>query len=115
MATASHASQTRSCHLDEPGSLCKSRVPNSSTRSTIAAPAPIHGNRTIATSVQLLCIEAPLRGNYYAVVCWTGTGRSNSGLKNRLSRAAKIIGAKPITAAKTSRPVLPITPFLYNR
>jgi hypothetical protein len=45
---------------------------------------------------------------------YAGTGRSNSGLKNWLAMAAKMIGAKPITAAKTSRPVLPITPFLYN-
>ena len=29
----------------------------------------------------------------------TGTGRSNLGLKNRLPRAAKMIGVKPITAA----------------
>jgi len=29
----------------------------------------------------------------------TGTGRSNCGLKNRLPRAAKMIGVKPITAA----------------
>jgi hypothetical protein len=28
-----------------------------------------------------------------------GTGRINSGLKNRLPRAAKMIGVKPITAA----------------
>ena len=28
-----------------------------------------------------------------------GTGRSNSGLKNRLPRAAKMIGVNPITAA----------------
>ena len=27
------------------------------------------------------------------------TGRSNSGLKNRLAMAAKMIGVKPITAA----------------
>jgi hypothetical protein len=51
---------------------------------------------------------------FYAVACSAGTGRSNLGLKNRLPRAAKMIGAKPITAAKTSRPALPITPFLYN-
>ena len=30
---------------------------------------------------------------------YTGTGRSNSGLKNRLARAAKMIGVKPTTAA----------------
>ena len=52
--------------------------------------------------------------NCYAVAGRIATGRSNSGLKNRLAMAAKIIGAKPIAAAKTSRPVLPITPFLYN-
>ena len=28
-----------------------------------------------------------------------GSGRSNSGLKNRLAMAAKMIGVKPITAA----------------
>jgi hypothetical protein len=37
--------------------------------------------------------------NCYAVACSTGTGRSNSGLKNRLARAAKMIGVKPITTA----------------
>ena len=37
--------------------------------------------------------------NCYAVACGTGTGRSNSGLKNRLARAAKMMGVKPITAA----------------
>ena len=37
---------------------------------------------------------SPLRSSY----C-TGTGRSNSGLKNRLPRAAKMIGVNPITAA----------------
>ena len=50
----------------------------------------------------------------YALACSVETGRSNAGLKNRLAMAAKMIGAKPITAAKTSRPALPITPFLYN-
>ena len=42
------------------------------------------------------------------------TGRSNSGLKNRLARAAKMIGVKPITAAKTSRPALPNSPALKS-
>ena len=37
--------------------------------------------------------------NCYAVGFSTGTGRSNSGLKNRLPMAAKTIGAKPITTA----------------
>ena len=35
----------------------------------------------------------------YAVAYCTGTGRNNSGLKNRLAMAAKMIGAKPIRAA----------------
>ena len=35
----------------------------------------------------------------WPLVCCAETGRSNSGLKNRLARAAKMIGAKPITAA----------------
>ena len=75
-------------------------MPNSKNRNTIAAPPPIHGKRTIATSVQFLSIEAPLRGNdYHAVAYRTATGRSNSGLKNRLAIAAKMIGVKPITAA----------------
>ena len=65
LATASHDNQTRSCHLDEPGSLCRRRVPNSRNRNTIAAPPPIHGKGTIAMSVQFLSIEAPLRGNDY--------------------------------------------------
>ena len=34
----------------------------------------------------------------YSAYC-TATGRSSSGLKNRLARAAKMIGVKPITAA----------------
>jgi len=42
------------------------------------------------------------------------TGRSNSDLKNRLPRAAKMIGVKPITAPWTSRPASPITPALYR-
>jgi hypothetical protein len=50
----------------------------------------------------------------YAVACSTGTGRNNSGLKNRLAITAKMIGVKPITAAKTSRPVPPNTPFLKS-
>ena len=37
--------------------------------------------------------------NCYAIATSTGTGRSNSGLKNRLPRAAKMIGVKPITTA----------------
>ena len=37
--------------------------------------------------------------NCYAVAYGAGTGRSNSGLKNRLPRAAKMIGVKPITTA----------------
>src|SRR4029453_11454407 len=37
--------------------------------------------------------------NCYAVACSTGIGRSTSGLKNQLPRAAKMIGAKPITTA----------------
>ena len=32
------------------------------------------------------------------VASYAGTGRSNSGLKNRLARAAKMIGVKPTTA-----------------
>ena len=48
------------------------------------------------------------------VASYARTGRSNSGLKNRLAMAAKMIGAKPITAAKTSRPALPITPALKS-
>jgi hypothetical protein len=32
------------------------------------------------------------------VASYAGTGRSNSGLKNRLARPAKMIGVKPITA-----------------
>ena len=43
------------------------------------------------------------RGSHSAASCYAlayaGTGRSNSGLKNRLARAAKMIGVKPITAA----------------
>ena len=74
-------------------------MPNSKNRNTIAAPPPIHGKRTIATSVQFLSIEAPLKGNDYCAVAYrTATGRSNSGLKNRLARAAKMIGVKPTTA-----------------
>ena len=74
-------------------------MPNSRSRNTIAAPPPNHGKRTIATSVQFLSIEAPLRGNdYYAVAFRTDTGRSNSGLKNRLAMAAKMIGVKPTIA-----------------
>ena len=42
------------------------------------------------------------------------TGRSNSGLKNRLARAAKMIGVKPTAAPYTTRPALPITPALKN-
>ena len=37
--------------------------------------------------------------NCYAVACRIATGRNNSGLKNRLAIAAKIMGVKPITAA----------------
>ena len=74
-------------------------MPNSKNRNTIAAPPPIHGKRTIATSVQFLSIEAPLRGNDdHAVAYRTATGRSNLGLKNQLARAAKMIGVKPTTA-----------------
>ena len=36
---------------------------------------------------------------YNALTCSTGTGRCNSGLMNRLARAAKMIGVKPITEA----------------
>ena len=32
------------------------------------------------------------------IASYAGTGRSNSGLKNRLARAAKMIGVKPTTA-----------------
>jgi len=35
----------------------------------------------------------------YAVACGIASGRSNSGLKNRLAMAAKMIGVKPIAAA----------------
>jgi hypothetical protein len=48
----------------------------------------------------------------YALADSAETGRSNSGLKNRLPRAARMIGVKPTTTAWTSRPVLPITPAL---
>ena len=44
----------------------------------------------------------------------TGTDRSNSGLKNRLAIAAKMIGMKPVTAATISRPELPITSDLKS-
>ena len=37
--------------------------------------------------------------SFYALAGSAETGRSNSGLKNRLPRAAKMIGVKPITAA----------------
>jgi len=42
------------------------------------------------------------------------TGCSNSGLKNRLAIAAKMIGMKPVTAATISRPELPITSDLKS-
>jgi len=39
-----------------------------------------------------------VKREYYAVAYWTTTGRSNLDLKNRLARAAKMIGVKPTTA-----------------
>ena len=46
----------------------------------------------------------------YALACSAETGRSNAGLKNRLAMAAKIIGAKPITAAEASSPARAMGP-----
>ena len=54
-----------------------------------ATTGPMHRSKLHRYSITSL-----LRSSY----C-TGTGRSNSGLKNLLAMAAKMIGAKPITAA----------------
>ena len=49
----------------------------------------------LAWVCERLNVPRPARGYAYGI----GTGRNNSGLKNRLAMAAKMIGVKPITAA----------------
>jgi len=49
----------------------------------------------LAWVCERLNVPRPAGGYAYCI----GTGRNNSGLKNRLAMAAKMIGVKPITAA----------------